>query len=183
MGPALQSCGPPSSPLPVGGEHRVPTVGWRLRPTALLLLLSGPAVPEPDRAWEPLSQPGAGVPLGTLSAAPGPQPRRAPRPRRLSHPAGLRALRYARYCTCRGPMYSCRAEAEAQDWGSGATPGRLEGPGSQSAKRSTGLLRQDLAGQVGSFAKISRGAGEVKGSPLWSLPSWLGLQVALCLLC
>lgn len=59
-----------------------------------LLTLLAPVVSEPDRAWEPVSQPGAGVSLGAHSAAPGPQPLGAPRPRGLPHPAGLRALRY-----------------------------------------------------------------------------------------
>lgn len=36
--------------------------------------LLAPAVPEPDRTREPLTQPGAGVSLGTLPAAPGPRP-------------------------------------------------------------------------------------------------------------
>lgn len=48
LGHALQSPGPQRSPLLVGGERRVPAGGWGLQLTALLLMLSGPTVPEPD---------------------------------------------------------------------------------------------------------------------------------------
>lgn len=100
--PALQSHGP-RCPLPVGGGEGA-RCGLGALAIAPLLTCLAPAVSEPDRAWEPLSQPGAGVSLGALPAAPGSQPRRAPRPRGLPHPAGLRALRYARYCISCGQV-------------------------------------------------------------------------------
>lgn len=138
---------------------------WALTGT----LLSGPPVPEPDRAWEPFSQPGAGVSLGAVSAAPGPRPRGAPRPRRLPHPAGLWALRYARYCICRGQV--CAA--------AGQRPRLSLGPGLLATKRSLGLWRQDLAGQVGELWNGFSGARGSEGAPPWSLLPWLSLQVAV----
>lgn len=56
------------------------------------------AVYKPDRAWQPISQPGAGVPMGQHAAAPRPGPRRVPRPRHLPHKARFWSRRYARYC-------------------------------------------------------------------------------------
>lgn len=56
------------------------------------------AVYKPDRAWQPISQPGAGVPMGQHAAAPRPGPCRVPRPRHLPHKARFWSRRYARYC-------------------------------------------------------------------------------------
>lgn len=56
------------------------------------------AVSQPDRAREPIAEPGAGLPLGSLAAALRPGARRAPRPRRVPHQARFWSRRYARYC-------------------------------------------------------------------------------------
>lgn len=64
-------------------------------------LLPGPcisAVYKPDRAWQPIPQPGAGVSMGQHAAAPRPWPRRVPRSRHLPHKARFWSRRYARYC-------------------------------------------------------------------------------------
>lgn len=57
-----------------------------------------PTVYKPDRAWQPIPQPGAGVPMGQHAAAPRPRPRRVPRSRHLPHKARFWSRRYARYC-------------------------------------------------------------------------------------
>lgn len=55
-------------------------------------------VSQPDRAREPISELGAGLPLGSLTAALRPEACRVPRPCCISHQARFWSCRYARYC-------------------------------------------------------------------------------------
>lgn len=74
------------------------------------------AVSEPDRAGEPVPEPGAGLSLGTLPAALRPRARRAPRPRRLPHQARFWACRYARYCIGLDQVCAvCRGKKKASE--------------------------------------------------------------------
>lgn len=73
------------------------------------------------------------------------------------------------YCICRGQV--CAA--------AGQRPRLSLGPGLLATKRSLGLWRQDLAGQVGELWNGFSGARGSEGAPPWSLLPWLSLQVAV----
>lgn len=87
-------------------------------------------VHKPDRARQPVPQPGAGVPLGQHAAAPRPRPRRVPRSCHLPHKARFWSRRYARYCILldRG---LCRLSADLLPFTKGLAsslcPGKVDG--------------------------------------------------------